>query len=143
MLTNEGHGTAQYRLVTNDTLLGYTDDFNEAQKEAAAGSKGRRKKGVWIETLILPIREYAVFEHYQSGKRDIDYVALKNFYRQKSEGDPEQYVGRAEAAVILGWTPNKISVYRGRGVFPEPVLDLASGPVWTRGQIEEYKASKG
>jgi hypothetical protein len=48
-------------------------------------------------------------------------------------------VGVAEAAEILGWDKRKIATYISRGVFPDPVQRLASGPIWTRKQIEDYK----
>ena len=51
-------------------------------------------------------------------------------------------VGLKEAAAILGWDPRKVATYRSRGVFPAPAAELASGPVWTRQQIEEYKTRK-
>jgi len=48
-------------------------------------------------------------------------------------------VGYAEAAEILGWDKRRVGVYIQRGAFPEPIQRLASGPVWTRKQIEDYK----
>ena len=33
----------------------------------------------------------------------------------------------------------KVSVYLQRGSFPSPEYKLASGPVWTREQIEEFR----
>lgn len=50
--------------------------------------------------------------------------------------------GVSEAAQILGWDKRKISTYIQRGKFPEPLQRLASGPLWTRKQIEDYKLSK-
>lgn len=50
--------------------------------------------------------------------------------------------GVAEAAEILGWKKQQIHVYMRRGKFPEPIQVLASGPIWTREQIETYKAKK-
>jgi predicted DNA-binding transcriptional regulator AlpA len=47
--------------------------------------------------------------------------------------------GVAEAAEILGWSKQQVNVYMSRGKFPEPIQRLASGPVWLRSQIEEYK----
>ena len=47
-------------------------------------------------------------------------------------------VGTKEAAEILGWDRRKVATYQGRGLLPEPVARLATGPVWTRRQIEEY-----
>ena len=51
-------------------------------------------------------------------------------------------VGLKEAAEILGWDKRKVATYRKRGAFPEPMQNLASGPVWTRKQIEDFKKEK-
>lgn len=51
--------------------------------------------------------------------------------------------GYAEAAEMLGWDKRKLGVYLKRGSFPEPVLRLASGPIWLVEQIENYKKDKG
>lgn len=40
--------------------------------------------------------------------------------------------GVNEAAEILGWKKQKIVTYISRGVFPEPIQRLASGPIWTK-----------
>lgn len=50
-----------------------------------------------------------------------------------------ELVGVAESAEILGWDRRKVSTYIKRGVFPEPVQRLRSGPLWTRKQIDEYR----
>lgn len=47
--------------------------------------------------------------------------------------------GLSEAAEILGWDKRRVSTYRKRGAFPEPIQQLASGPIWTRKQIENYR----
>lgn len=52
-------------------------------------------------------------------------------------------VGMKEAGEILDWDVRKISTYRKRGVFPEPLLELAMGPVWSKEKIEEYRDSRG
>lgn len=57
--------------------------------------------------------------------------------------DPEDLVGVKEAAEILGWDPRRVATYRKRGTFPEPVQELAMGPLWTRQQIEEYAKKFG
>lgn len=51
-------------------------------------------------------------------------------------------VGYAEAAEMLGWDKRRVGIYIQRGSFPEPMQRLASGPVWTLEQIEEYKRSR-
>lgn len=56
--------------------------------------------------------------------------------------DADELVGVKEAAEILGWDVRRVATYRSRGSFPEPVAELAMGPVWYRSQIEEYKRQK-
>ncbi|MED1203502.1 hypothetical protein [Heyndrickxia acidicola] len=48
-------------------------------------------------------------------------------------------VGVKEAGNILGWDRRKVSTYHLRGVLPKPVVDLSSGPIWFRNQIEYFK----
>lgn len=51
-------------------------------------------------------------------------------------------VGLAEAAEILGLHKNTINTYIARGKFPEPIQRLASGPIWTKEQIEDYRDAR-
>lgn len=51
-------------------------------------------------------------------------------------------IGFKETAEMLGWTPSMVSVYRTRGVFPEPIAEIAAGPIWARQQIEAYIESR-
>ncbi|OIK07149.1 hypothetical protein [Bacillus sp. MUM 13] len=51
-------------------------------------------------------------------------------------------VGVSEAGDILGWDRRKVSTYHLRGVLPAPVVNLSSGPIWFRNQIEQYKEGK-
>jgi hypothetical protein len=60
----------------------------------------------------------------------------------KIEKEKLDLVGVKEAAEILGWDPRRVATYRSRGSLPEPVAELASGPVWLREQIEEYKRER-
>ncbi len=52
--------------------------------------------------------------------------------------DPIDIVGVKEAAAILDWDPRRVTTYRNRNKFPEPVKVLAMGPIWVKQQIEEY-----
>lgn len=54
---------------------------------------------------------------------------------------PPELLGVREVAEFIGWLPAKVSTYYKRGKLPEPVQVLASGPIWTRQQIEEYRDS--
>lgn len=51
----------------------------------------------------------------------------------------EEHMGVKEVAGFLGWDRRRVSINLRRGNLPEPVARLASGPVWHREQIEEYK----
>lgn len=53
-----------------------------------------------------------------------------------------ELVGVAECAEMLDWKKQQVYEYRQRGKFPEPIQTLASGPLWTRKQIEEYRDSR-
>ena len=74
-----------------------------------------------------------------TAQRYIDTYLMPYFDDDGNWKDP--FVGVAEAAEILGWDKRKLSVYIGRGAFAEPIQRLASGPIWTRRQIEEYRNS--
>lgn len=51
-------------------------------------------------------------------------------------------VGVSEVAQLLGWDRRKVATYAARGAFPEPIVRVAAGPLWTRRQIEEYKRQR-
>jgi predicted DNA-binding transcriptional regulator AlpA len=46
-----------------------------------------------------------------------------------------------EASEILGWDKRKVATYMSRGSFPTPIQKLASGSIWTKQQILDYKQS--
>lgn len=47
--------------------------------------------------------------------------------------------GLAEAAEILGWKKQQVRNYIDRGKFPLPIQYLASGPIWLKSQIDQFK----
>ena len=51
-------------------------------------------------------------------------------------------VGHAEVAEILGVSKQHLSVYIKRGKLPPTLQVLASGPIWTRQSILDYKSSQ-
>lgn len=74
---------------------------------------------------------------------------LQNFFdkdgkiRQENVGRVlPPLVGLSEAAEILGWQKQQVTEYMKRGKFPKPLQRLASGPIWTYKQIEDYKDSR-
>jgi len=50
-----------------------------------------------------------------------------------------ELVGVAEAAALLGWDKRRVFTYISRGSFPEPIAMLASGRVWRKSDIDEYR----
>jgi hypothetical protein len=56
----------------------------------------------------------------------------------------ERLYGVAEFASALNWPSSKLGSYRSRGYagLPAPIQELASGPVWTWSQVQEYVASR-
>lgn len=74
---------------------------------------------------------------------------LQNFFTESGEIRKDNagkvippLVGVAEAAEMLGWKKQQVTEYIRRGTFPEPLQRLASGPVWTYKQIEDYRDSR-
>ncbi len=56
------------------------------------------------------------------------------------EEEPEQYVGVSEIAEILGVSKQRVSELRAKPTFPEPVAELAAGPVWTLSSLKRFVA---
>jgi len=52
------------------------------------------------------------------------------------EQDP--YLGVTEVARLLGVSRQRVSELRGRPGFPEPVAELASGPIWRGWQLRRF-----
>lgn len=52
---------------------------------------------------------------------------------------PDDLVGTAEAAEILGVERPRIGRWRQRGIMPKPVRELAATPLWTKDQIVELR----
>ena len=55
----------------------------------------------------------------------------------------KELVGHYEAAEILGWKKQQVSVYMQRGKFPEPFQRLKSTPIWLKEDIQKFKESRG
>ncbi len=54
--------------------------------------------------------------------------------------EPERFVGVAEIAGMLGVTKQRVSELRGTPGFPEPVAELAAGPVWRLSTLKRFVA---
>jgi hypothetical protein len=48
-------------------------------------------------------------------------------------------VGSKEAAELLGVERPRIGRLQRQGVMPEPLFELAAGPVWLRSQVESVR----
>jgi hypothetical protein len=66
-------------------------------------------------------------------------LTIAGYYETEPSDD---LIGLKEAAEIIGWDPRKVATYRSRGSFPEPIAELAMGPVWRKSQIEKFKEKK-
>lgn len=55
---------------------------------------------------------------------------------------PQDYLGLAEFAEVLGYSKQRLSNIRKRkpGWLPEPVVELALGPVWHKQQLYPWVA---
>jgi hypothetical protein len=89
-------------------------------------------------------------EKQERGVRDVrvntvlgKFEELEDEARKSANGRPRRgrrkkldLVGTAEAAEILGVERPRIGRWKKSKVLPEPVAELAAGPVWYREQIE-------
>jgi predicted site-specific integrase-resolvase len=72
-------------------------------------------------------------------RTDIEAMA-----REEAPSRPRRIslVGTAEAAELLEVNKSQIGRWRRAGTFPEPVAQLASGPLWKREQITRFAKSR-
>jgi len=56
--------------------------------------------------------------------------------------DPDELIGSQEAVEITGMKRTTFNMARVRGQAPEPIAELACGPIWTKTQIEEWAAAR-
>ena len=81
-------------------------------------------------------------------QKDLDDTRhhLATFKRDLAElenSQAKEIAGHYEAAEILGWQKQQVTVYINRGKFPEPLQKLASGPIWLKDDIQKFKESRG
>ncbi|MED4581858.1 hypothetical protein P9578_03595 [Brevibacillus choshinensis] len=50
----------------------------------------------------------------------------------------DDIMGLTEVCEMTGKSKSYIKMYQKRGQFPEPVKELASGPLWIRDQIQAW-----
>jgi len=54
-----------------------------------------------------------------------------------------EYVGARELALLLGLGDEEVGELAAAGDFPEPLMELASGPVWELADIEDWARRTG
>ncbi|MGH9156905.1 MAG: helix-turn-helix transcriptional regulator [Acidimicrobiales bacterium] len=54
-----------------------------------------------------------------------------------------EYVGVKELAQLLGLGEEQVDQLTGDDGFPEPVMELASGPVWELADVEAWARATG
>lgn len=99
------------------------------------------------ETEIKTTAKEGFASHIAKEQYALEYIGfIQNFFDENGKVRLENFgmvipplVGLSEAAEILGWDKRKISTYIKRNSFPEPLRKLASGPIWTYKQIEDYQ----
>ncbi|MEX1046174.1 MAG: hypothetical protein WD757_06815 [Actinomycetota bacterium] len=67
-------------------------------------------------------------------------VMSETFQERWLELAPDELAGVAEVASLLGVSKQRVSELRDRPGFPEPVAELAAGPVWRLPTLERFVA---
>ncbi|WP_028778762.1 helix-turn-helix transcriptional regulator [Shimazuella kribbensis] len=59
-------------------------------------------------------------------------------YDHQLDFDVSFLLGLTDIVEEFGWSKQKITTYRNRGKFPEPIGLIGKRPVWSRAQIKDY-----
>jgi hypothetical protein len=51
----------------------------------------------------------------------------------------DEYMGIKEVGEELGWTRSKVSVYKTRGILPDPAFIVGKRPFWNARDIKTFK----
>lgn len=73
----------------------------------------------------------------------IVHIQVQRWDRFEAElGRPvlPEMLGAAEAAELLGVSKQRLTQLRKSGRFPNPMIELAAGPVWDRAAVERFLA---
>lgn len=86
--------------------------------------------------LLVRNGQSRLFKHYGTfALRD----SYRWYYRQETSiSSDNKFYGLQEFAVALDWRKEKLSTNMRRGKVPEPFARLASGPIWTREQVDKF-----
>lgn len=68
-------------------------------------------------------------------------ILTEPYLERDLERDPEEYAGVSEVAALLGVSRQRVSELRARDGFPEPIAELASGPVWAVTSLRSFVAN--
>lgn len=98
------------------------DDVRAAFEAAVDEAKRRNMKGYHRERLAMN-RISEVFERATLADSREAVPAL---------------VGTMEAAELLGVAKTRISRFRERGRMPDPIVELAAGPVFLRSEVSRF-----
>lgn len=80
-----------------------------------------------------------VVKNFGNGLGRVLYIDQQN--RLIANMTERLVVGLKEAAEMLGWSKQQVSVYINRDKFPQPSARLASGPLWDIEQIQLFRES--
>jgi len=68
-------------------------------------------------------------------------ILTEPYLERDLERKPEEYAGVSEVAALLGVSRQRVSELRARDGFPEPIADLAAGPVWAVSSLKSFVAN--
>jgi len=65
-------------------------------------------------------------------------VTTEAYLEREVERPPDRFAGVAELAALFGVSRQRMSELRTRHDFPDPVAELASGPVWSESSLTTF-----
>jgi hypothetical protein len=68
-------------------------------------------------------------------------ILTEPYLELELEREPEEYAGVSEVAELFGVSRQRVSELRARDGFPEPIAELAAGPVWSVSSLKSFLAS--
>jgi predicted DNA-binding transcriptional regulator AlpA len=68
----------------------------------------------------------------------LQVLSLDDWIAEQKAPRPQDLVGSAEAALLLGVSRQRVGQLVNRPDFPSPIARLSAGPVWTRISIEAF-----
>jgi len=68
-------------------------------------------------------------------------ILTEPYLERDLQREPEEYAGVSEVAELMGVSRQRVSEIRARDDFPEPVAELAAGPVWAVSSLRSFVAN--